>query len=252
MKILKFLVIPIFMMVVFFSCKKDNSLKVVSDEEVLRVKKEVSVSSSGYLIFSKAEDIVKFGKLLVIDNDEKLLHELKADGFKSRKANQTDLARNPNSIYSSIFNAQGLLQVNDVIMKITDDDKFLYTVIQQYADAATMTNLINEVYDPIKMNKINVDRELTTNFSLLDFTVANPFGTLEALTNRTAPNRPMFGSRTRSWSSTTETGYNAIGQCVSYTTDYSQTTTYIFWIGFPGSVHIGNTVTNFLPSSACN
>jgi hypothetical protein len=252
MKILKFLVIPIFMMVVFFSCKKDNSLNAVSDEEVLVVKKGVSVSSSGYLVFNTAEDIVKFGKLLVIDNAEKLLTELKSDGFKSRKANQTDLARNPNSIYSLIFNAQGLLQVNDVIMKITDDDVFLYTLLQQYADAATMNNLINEVYDPIKMNKINVDRELTANFSLINFTAENPYGQLEALNSGTVGRRPMFGSHTNHWQGITNPEYNAIGQCVSYTTQYTQSTTYVFWIGFSGSVHIGDTETNILPSSACN
>jgi hypothetical protein len=233
MKILKFLVIPIFMMLVFFSCKKDNSQNPINDEEVLAFKKGVSVSSRGYLVFNTAEDIVKFAKLLVIDNDDKLLTELKGDGFKSRKANQTDLSRDPNSIYSSIFNAQGLLQVNDVIMKITDDDLFLYTLLQQYADATTMNNLINEVYDLTKMNKIKVDRELTENFSLIDFTAANPYGRLEALNGGTAGRRPMFGS-VSSTSNIVPVGsghYNTgTGSCVQWICNVTTTTTYVFWI----------------------
>jgi hypothetical protein len=252
MKILKFLVIPIFILIAFFSCKKDNSLNRVTNEESLSVKKEVSVSSRGFLIFNTEQDIVKFGKLLMIDNDEKLINELKSEGFKSRKINQTDLARNPNSIYSSIFNAQGLLQVNNVIMKITDNDLFIFTLLQENADAATMASLINEIFIPSKMNKINVDRDLTTNFSLIDFTALNPYGQLELLNSGIAgKRRPMFGSSINEWETTTNPEFNAIGQCVSYTTQYSQTTTYVFWIGFQGSTSVGNTVTNILPPSAC-
>ncbi len=231
MKILKFWVVSIFMTVLFFSCKKDNLQNPIEEEEVLTVKNGVSVSSRGYLVFKTVDEMVRFGKLLIIDKDEKLLTELKNDGFKSRKANETDFSRNPNSIYSTIFNAQGLLQINDVIMKITDDDLFLYTLLQQYADAATMTNLINEVYIPTKMNKINVDRELTENFSLIDFTAENPYGKLEALNGGTAGRRPMFGNQSQPHTVYNPDIYNP-GMCSWTTTPYI--TTYVFWVNVGG------------------
>ncbi len=137
-------------------------------------------------------------------------------------------------------------------MKITDDDLFLYTLLQQYADAATMTNLINEVYIPTKMNKINVDRELTENFSLIDFTAENPYGKLEALNGANIGRRPMFGT-THSTSTNSPYGtghYNGIGNCVQTVCDVTVHTTYIFWINVGSNTEYNNC--HDISKSGCN
>mgnify|MGYP003411752826 FL=1 len=165
-------------------------------------------------------------------------------GFKNRKQNPSVLSRNENSIYNQFFDENGFLQVSDIIMRISDDDAFLYTVKDEFANQQAFNNLFNEIYDALIMNRINVDRNMSEEFDLIDFTLDNPAGEFENIFTG-QERRPMFGSSQSTWSSTTEPGYNALGQCVSYTTTYSQTTTYIFWIGFPGSVQTGNTVTNY-------
>lgn len=45
----------------------------------------------------------------------------------------------------------------------------------------------------------------------------------------------MFGSRTNNWTECGGSYYDAgSGNCVRGCQDMEQTTTYIFWIGFPG------------------
>ncbi|MFZ1527598.1 MAG: hypothetical protein WAT19_02535 [Ferruginibacter sp.] len=240
MKTLLFRLVLITSFFSLFSCKKENSIA-PSD----LTNESYVIKPGGYLAFKNVEDVVSFGKTIMNPTaSAQILEELEQKGFKKRHSLSQLTSRDPNSIYSLIFNEEGLLQVDNVIMKITDDDKFLYTLKEEMSDPETFNKLLNEVYDGLKMNKINVDRDLTEVFDLIDFTADNPFGKLESLYAGTEK-RPMFGSNTNTWEVTTEPTYDAYGNCVSYTTTYSQTTTYIFWVGFPGSVNTGNTVTNY-------
>ncbi|MFZ4769896.1 MAG: hypothetical protein ACOYLO_06910 [Ferruginibacter sp.] len=223
------------------SCKKDN---IIDNNSQTTISDNFHVSSRGFLVFPTTNSIVKFGKLLNSEKKDSLISELQLQGFINRKQNPTVLSRGEGSIYNQFFDENGFLQVSDIIMRISDDDAFLYTVKEEYADQQAFDKLFNEIYDAMIMNRINVDRSMEEEFDFVNFNLENPAGEFEAIFSG-AERRPMFGSSQSTWSSTTVPEYNAVGQCVSYTTTYSQSTTYIFWIGFPGSVQTGNTVTNY-------
>lgn len=227
------------------SCKKEVNVNNSSDKKNLNSKIDVSVSSKGYLNFKTSDDIIKYGLAIKnADNFDSLLSVLKTNGFKCRSHRASMYARGTNSVYDLIFNEEGLVQVDDVIMKITSDEKFLYTLKVEYSNPETFEKLLAEIYDGLKMNKINVDRKLTEEFNLIDFTSENPFGKLESLYNETEKRRPMFGTVTNNFT-TTSYGYNVYGQCQECTHSYTQTVTYVFWIGFPGEAqYLGTTCVN--------
>ena len=227
------------------SCKKESNPIETGNE--LGVANGVIVNSRGYLSFKSSNDIVEFGKRLNSSKKESIMSDLRKKGFKSR-SNSSSFSRAPNSIYNLIFNEEGLLQVDDVIMKITDDDKFLYTLKEGISDSVTFNKLLNEIYDGLKMNKINVDRSLLEEFNLIDFTAENPFGELEALYNADQK-RPMFGGATILSSDTDPAFYNTgTGQCEQCTNYYSQSVTYIFWIALYGELQFTGQVCHSVPT----
>ena len=184
----------IFVFVIFSSCKKDTSLNnnVIQSSSS---KINYSLSTKGYLNFKSTNDIVAFGKKL-LDPKTKvtLLEELSEMGFKKRNVSTSLRPTDPSNPYNIIFNSDGILEVNNVIIKITDDDKFLITLKELYLNDASFNNLVNAVYDPSKMNKINVDRNVAVQFDLVGFTNINPYGHEEEL-NTEAEKVPFFGKR---------------------------------------------------------
>jgi hypothetical protein len=231
------------------SCRKEKNVDVALNVQNFDTKIDVTVTPKGHLFFKTSNDIVKYGLAIKNSNTfDSLLSDLKEKGFKCRNQRTSINARESNSVYNLIFNEEGLVQVDDVIMKITSDDKFLYTLKEEYSNSETFDKLLAEIYDGLKMNKINVDRKLTEEFNFIDFTAENPFGKLESLYNETGK-RPMFGTVTNNFT-TTSYGYNVYGQCQQCTHSYTQTVTYVFWIGFPGEAqYVGTTCEN---SNTCD
>lgn len=195
------------------------------------------VSSRGFLVFPNTNSIVKFGKLLNSDKKDSLISELQLKGFKGRNQNPDILSRDSNSIYNQFFDENGFLQVSDIIMRISDDDAFLYTIKEEYADQQAFNNLFNEIYDALIMNRINVDRSRDEEFDLVEFTLENPSGEFEAIFTG-AERRPMFGHTdiiVTNWVST-----GTPGTCYFWQSHYI--TNYVFWIN-TGS-HYGDDVPN--------
>jgi len=211
------------------SCKKE-SINQSTIEPV--AKSNVILTSNGYLKFPTQQSIIEFGQKLMNPNKKQdALAELTRMGFKNRGLNASVTGRDPNSIYSLIFDENGMLEVDNIIMKITDDDKFIYTLKEELASPDAYAKLLQEIYDGFKMNKINVERKLEEDFSLIDFTSENPFGKLEELYSG-AGKRHMFGSQQHTYNVVDPAFYNLYGTCTQCTNTYSYTTTYIFWIGF--------------------
>jgi len=178
---------------IFVSCKKDNG---PSQEKEMSAKNNsgVSVSSRGYLKFATTNDIVVFSKkLLNPATRETTISELNDKGFKNRKSNIASRDYDPNNPYDLIFNKDGVLEIENVIIKITDDDKFIFTLKEEFANEENFNKLINMVYDELIMNKLNVERNINEEFNLMSFIVQFPNGINEAL-NNTESKRPMFGS----------------------------------------------------------
>lgn len=228
------------------SCKKDT---IMDNSSQPTASDNFHVSSRGFLVFPNTNSIVKFGKLINSDKKDSLISKLQSQGFKGRSQNPNILSRDSNSIYNQFFDENGFLQVSDIIMRISDDDAFLYTIKEQYADQQAFNNLFNEIYDALIMNRINVDRSMSEEFDLIDFTLENPAGEFEDIFTG-LERRPMFGSNTSTQTSTTY-GYNTgTGQCQFCTHTFTVTTTYIFWIGFPGEPQYQGT--SCVPFDSCD
>lgn len=245
----KTLIFSLFVAILFTtSCKKENTT--TENESKNEIQDGVSVNSKGYLVFQSSKALIEFGKKLNSKKSDHTLADLQEKGFKNRSMKSSLLqARNSNSIYSLIFNEDGLLQVDDIILKITDDDKFLYTLKEEFSNPETYNKLVNEIYDSNKMNKINVDRSLEIDFDLVEYTDENPFGEFENLYGA-QQNRPMFGTKDKEIDQPDPAFYNPLGQCKQCTQHYVQTVTYIFWIAFPGEPQfIGTTCKD---SDECN
>lgn len=77
--------------------------------------------------------------------------------------------------YMGYFDQNGMLQISDILLKISSDENFLYIVKEQNLDAEIYDKLISEILDEMKMNKINIDR-LEEDFDLFTFMDLTPFG----------------------------------------------------------------------------
>lgn len=233
-----FNLMTLILVLLFCSCKKEYNQPKTEDLQ----QNDIVVKTEGYIAFKNQSVLIEFTKKLMNpDFGNSFIADLQKKGFKKRQGNTNIYSRDPNSIYSLIFNQDGLLQVDNIIMKISEDDKFLYTLKEDMTDSATFNKLINEIYDGLKMNKISVDRNLSEEFSLIDFTSENPFGKLESLYGGDEK-RPMFGTVVTFPTITDPPFYTGNGNCEVCTHSYIQYTTYIFWIGFPGSpIYTGTT-----------
>jgi hypothetical protein len=205
------------------SCKKDS---MVESSNQTTTSDNFHVSSRGFLVFPTTSSIVKFGKLLNSNKKDSLISDLQLQGFKNRKQSPSVLSRGDNSIYNQFFDENGFLQVSDIIMRISDDDAFLYTVKEEYADQQAFNHLFNEIYDALIMNRINVDRSMSEEFDLINFTLENPAGEFEAIFTG-AERRPMFGNTQGTAVNNIPDIYNP-GNCTTYSCAY--TTHYFFWI----------------------
>lgn len=126
------------------------------------------------------------------------------------------------------------MQIEDILIKISSNEKFLYIIKEQNLDPDLYSKLLNETYDELKMDKINVNR-LEENFDLLAMVDYTPFGINEPETSTGKP-RPMFGHTdipVTQWVPT-----NTPGTCYIWQTYW--VTHYYFWIGDGG--HWGNDV----------
>jgi len=207
------------------SCKKDNST--YQENEITATNNiAVSVTPKGYLKFTTTKDIVELSKKLFDPKTkESVLTELTEKGFKNRKSNITSYSSNPTSPYDLIFNSDGLLEVENVIMKITDDDKFIYTLKEKQANSTTFNNLVKEVFDTLTMNKINVDRNAVSPFNFAEFMALNPNGQQEVL-SKAILRKPMFGTTDviiTQWVPTLTPG-----TCYFWQSHYI--TVYVFWV----------------------
>jgi hypothetical protein len=136
------------------------------------------------------------------------------------------------SPYDLIFNFDGLLEIDNVILKISDDEKFIYTLKEDYVNTTTFNNLVSEIFDAMTMNKINTDRNVSSEFNFSEFMIQHPSGVEEARTNANL-RRPMFGQTTTTANNVPiGTGqYNIVtGGCDQTVCEVTHHTQYIFWI----------------------
>ena len=184
----------------FVSCKKENTDLQSNQASALEpqnkpewsVLNRINVHANGFLVFAKRNDLLEYSKLINSPSKELTLKYLSSKGFEQKPANLSITSREGDDPYATVFDSNGLLQVEDILMKISNDEKFFYIVKEQNLDPAVYTKLLAELYDELKMNKINVDRvnENFNMFAVIDYT---PFGINEPLIT-TAEKRPCIGT----------------------------------------------------------
>lgn len=150
----------------------------------------ITVSSKGYLMFHSVNDIVAYSKLLNSSSRDSVLSNLQSKGFL-KKSTIYMYSKEGDDPYNLYFDEDGLMQVEDILIKISSNEKFLYIIKEQNLDPELYSKLISEIYDELKMDKINVDR-LEENFDLLGMVDFTPFGINET-ENTSGNKRPMFG-----------------------------------------------------------
>jgi hypothetical protein len=225
----------------FISCKKDT---IQNDEPFEKQMKEITVSARGYLIFPSTESLVNYGKLIAKDANNSTTAQLVQKGFKKFEANISSSQGSGNNPYSDFFDENGFLQVSNIILKLSSDQNFVYTLDQAMADSTNYNNMFNEVYNAVINNKINVDRDFNLPFEFSAFMNSNPNGQNETL-NTSSQRRKMFGSSTNNYTTSDPPMYNGYGNCQVCTHSWSQTTTYFLWIGNNHSpVYQGTTCTS--------
>lgn len=213
------------------SCKKqnDNSLLTQTSEYKSQSKPDESIISrikidpKGFLVFPNRDGLMEYGKLITSSARQSTLDDLKARGFQTKTLNSAS-SREGEDPYATVFDQNGLLQVGDILMKISSDKKFFYIVKDQNLDPTVYAELIAEFYDQLKMDKINVDRinQAFDMFSLIDYT---PFGINEpeiAISDK----RPCIGTVhgiACNQSTNVYTG-DCINTCCAFSTHY------FFWI----------------------
>lgn len=216
-----------FMIVLFLftSCKKENVNGINNQSSILQnennldnsVLSRISVHSNGYLVFNNKNDLLEFGKLLNSPSKKVALNSVISKGFHQKYSPLSVASKEEEDPYKIIFDQNGLLQVGDILMKISSDEKFFYIVKEQYLDPEVYVKLISEFYDELKMDKINVDRinEDFDLFALIDYT---PFGI----------NEPEYkGEEKRPfWGTGTVNHYDEISGC-----HWTCHKNYMFWIG---------------------
>jgi hypothetical protein len=223
-------VLPIILATFFAaSCSKKGSEPQAIDVSKLNgIEKIVSVSNKGYLVFASKKDAVEFDKLLAKSNKEDVDNYLASKGFKRRKHNA--LARTneeaSDSPYDVYFNEDGLLQLENIIMRITGDEQFIYTITEDNLTEETLTQIINESYEAGLMNKITVDRDKDVEFDITLFIDEHPNGVVEDAQQGTASRRPMFGTTTHCYNG----WYTDPITNVPFHYYWIEKDTYAFWI----------------------
>jgi hypothetical protein len=212
-----------------FSCKKDESL--TKGEELLNQNGiSVTVSPKGFLNFKTKQDIAKFSILISEKTNELLIFQnLKNEGFKAKINNISSKNSNLDEVYNLFFNKDGILEVENTILKITNDNKYLLALLEQNLDEIEFENLVNEDYNIKKMKKINIIRE--ANFNLLNFMqMSRDDESISTLSDATGV--PMFGAQTTSYGNVSigSTHYNGVGSCVQTFCTKKITRHYIMWI----------------------
>lgn len=134
MKNLRSICIALFSLIFLFSCKKESIKENANLDATTTDIINMKVSPKGYLIFPSVQDLLKYDKALSSESKNLIVHNLALKGFKHRDLSNSLFARDQDSPYNYYFDTDGLMQIANVLIKISDDDKFLYIVKEQNLD----------------------------------------------------------------------------------------------------------------------
>ena len=138
----------------------------------------VSVSQYGFLVFENLEDFTNFHEFMLTNTHANVQTYLDELFFTSQGASMYsevsgDTVKEEECMYYA-FGADEVIQIEGVIMRPIDSDRFLLTMTPEFLDNETYGWLINGEYHGDVMSKIATNPTESTEYTFFDFINANP------------------------------------------------------------------------------
>lgn len=215
--------------IIFLACNKKAEIK--QDDQQVNFKLGLTVSPRGFLIFKKFSDFEGYTNFIKGNTPEDVKSFLASIHFKGKATKENSFARSTSSSNSElnyILDENDVVQIENVVMKLTDDQKFMLTMIGGNLTEASYADLINGVYNSSFMDKFSTFPDEGSPL-LIPFVNETPIGYEETGINEPGTNA-WFGWENGIVSTSTNFYYNGIGQCVGRTTICKPRTYYFFGI----------------------
>ena len=238
-------------------CKKDN-YKPEENNVVIQPENAnpgessrdgLSVSNYGFLVFPNLTSFNEYREFLLGHTHLEVKEYLAQIRFSSLGAlmygreYDSQLVTEEQSV-NYLMSVNKVFQVDNAIMRPIGEKnaavtwEFLLVMTPEYLNGASFENLAAGRYDATTMDKFATN-PLDETVDLLKFIQKTPIGYEETVSYTEMARRPMFGSVTNTWVNSSGPHYNAgTGNCQVCHERIRQTTTYIFWIGFPGEEYV--------------
>jgi hypothetical protein len=253
---IKALNISLFLMVLLIGCKKETLTPTSTSSDNLSLAtsnrlspSNITVSAEGFLVFPTMEEIIGFQDFLANTSHEEIQLYLDSLQFNSKglslyndQTSEYYEATTPEQHIDYLFGEEMIVQVNDVVMKLTADS-FLLTVALANYDVNAYAGLLSDNFDENVMNKFSTDRQVTENFDLFEFIIETPAG-YEETQHFEGDKVPMFGTVTTQSDVTDPDYYDAYGNCLHAVHHYTIKKKYFFWMQVGNSsTYTGSTIT---------
>lgn len=165
-------------------CKKDKSFfSENTDPNLLGRESIISINLDprGFLKFNE-EDLTEFYSVLSSYSHEDIQESLTEDGFSSLgqlnfNSSNTDFYNIPleDEQVHYILSEDGIVQVENVIMKISDDFTYVIAVTEENIDSTIFNMLKEGYYDSDKMNKFTFSQD-GNELDIVEFALVMPSG----------------------------------------------------------------------------
>jgi len=152
-----------------------------------------------------------------------------------------------------IFNVDKVFQIENVVMRPINETtaevkwQFLLTMLSTNLSTSSYQNLANGIYSASTMNKFATNP--VGSLDVISFMKTTTSGYEETVANSGTARRPMFGTQSSIETECSQPYYSGNGSCVIACQEIQQTTTYIFWIGFPHEPEVISSYT--VPATGC-
>lgn len=228
--------------ILFFGCKKEGTSS-TSDKATSKVGKskshilsrlapeKLSVSENGFLIFPSIKDLEDYGDFLSNSTHAEVQKYHESINFTSRGKDKFGESYANEKVTDEqqidyALDIHGIVEINSVIMKPINDNKFLLTMIPENLNSSSYSRLSNGEYDSETMNQLATNRPKENKIDLFEFIKSTPKGYKETQANSASLERKFWG---RSCTSGTTCIPNAVtGDCDPYNWTYC--CKYTFWI----------------------
>lgn len=156
----------------------------------------LEMSDNGYLVFQSVEDVQHYFDYVLSHNISEIITLHNNLGFVPLAGNNQNIDKENYPELLS-FNSNGLIQIGNNVIKLTDNKEFLLTINSNALNSQEYSNLISESFNINTMNKLSILKVRNdNNFNIIDVINNNPNG-IDESNDEVQPlrGRPCFGTR---------------------------------------------------------